>query len=652
MADTLESLEIEIKHKSTGAAKEVENLAKAVKQLTSAMKGVSRTSVNVGHVSAGIKNVGKAAKESTKSTNKFLESIKRIAFYRMLRSILKSITQAFKEGLEKAYLWSQGLSTESHRFSEAMDRLKSKSNEMKGALGSAFIGLIAAIEPVLTALINMVTKAADAIAQFFAAFTGKRYLKATATSAQFADNMKTGAKAAKEWKNQLMGFDEINRLNEPNNGGGGGGDNPLEGFAYEDAEIDSFFLRLAQRVRDLKDSLDFTPLIKAWEKLKGAIVDFASIVTRALGWAWDNVLVPLSHWTIERATPKLVELLASAFGLLNSVLEALAPVATAFWDDFLEPIGRWTGNLIINALERVTRLLEDLSNVISGDKSFSDFWDTWLSGSANIRDVAVALLGVLGVVMLLNTPIGKMAAGVGLIITGFEGFKTALEDWESDGRLTIDTLGELAGAITMVEVGCLLVMGPWGLLVGAIALGAYAIYKNWDKIKAAWDEFMAPLKEAWENLKISWQDFWRAIDRGIEHMIGWIQSLCAWFDNLFQRITDFFGVREHFNEMNSPDYNIYEDQSMWLGGFASGGFPGDSGQLFVAREAGPEMVGTIGGHTAVANNDQIVEGIRAGVFEAVSAAMSNSNNGGSFHLYLDSREISYGLRQLDRAWGA
>lgn len=57
-----------------------------------------------------------------------------------------------------------------------------------------------------------------------------------------------------------------------------------------------------------------------------------------------------------------------------------------------------------------------------------------------------------------------------------------------------------------------------------------------------------------------------------------------------------------------------------LFGFADGGFP-DAGQLFIAREAGAEMVGSLGGHTAVANNDQIVEGIR----EGVEAAMERQN---------------------------
>lgn len=50
---------------------------------------------------------------------------------------------------------------------------------------------------------------------------------------------------------------------------------------------------------------------------------------------------------------------------------------------------------------------------------------------------------------------------------------------------------------------------------------------------------------------------------------------------------------------------------------ASGGFV-TTGQMFVAREAGPELVGTIGGRTAVANNDQIVDAVAQGVYEANS----------------------------------
>jgi hypothetical protein len=64
-----------------------------------------------------------------------------------------------------------------------------------------------------------------------------------------------------------------------------------------------------------------------------------------------------------------------------------------------------------------------------------------------------------------------------------------------------------------------------------------------------------------------------------------------------------------------------------IGLFARGGFP-DSGQMFVAREAGPELVGRIGRRTAVANNDQIVQGIASAVRSAMAGA-NNPNGGGT-----------------------
>lgn len=57
--------------------------------------------------------------------------------------------------------------------------------------------------------------------------------------------------------------------------------------------------------------------------------------------------------------------------------------------------------------------------------------------------------------------------------------------------------------------------------------------------------------------------------------------------------------------------------------YANGGFP-EAGQLFIANEAGPEMVGKMGNRNAVANNNQIVDGIKNGVFEAVLDAFNAS----------------------------
>lgn len=68
--------------------------------------------------------------------------------------------------------------------------------------------------------------------------------------------------------------------------------------------------------------------------------------------------------------------------------------------------------------------------------------------------------------------------------------------------------------------------------------------------------------------------------------------------------------------------------------YGDGGYPG-SAQLFVARERGAELVGTIGNHTAVMNNDQIVASVSAGVANAVAAVMqAYGGNGGSVNVVL------------------
>ena len=70
-------------------------------------------------------------------------------------------------------------------------------------------------------------------------------------------------------------------------------------------------------------------------------------------------------------------------------------------------------------------------------------------------------------------------------------------------------------------------------------------------------------------------------------------------------------------------------------GYATGGMP-DTGSLFVANEAGPELIGQIGSRTAVANQDQIVDalasGIYAPVFNAVAAAMSKYSGGTTINI--------------------
>jgi len=89
------------------------------------------------------------------------------------------------------------------------------------------------------------------------------------------------------------------------------------------------------------------------------------------------------------------------------------------------------------------------------------------------------------------------------------------------------------------------------------------------------------------------------------------------------------------NGVKASDFDL----SFSVPGLATGGFP-SMGQMFIAREAGPELVGTIGSRNAVVNNDQIVESVSAGVYKAVREAMNGGQaNGQKAVITLDKRVL-------------
>lgn len=109
-------------------------------------------------------------------------------------------------------------------------------------------------------------------------------------------------------------------------------------------------------------------------------------------------------------------------------------------------------------------------------------------------------------------------------------------------------------------------------------------------------------------------------------------------DSDLGKILDLFGVN------SVPSLNV-----KW---YAEGGLP-DTGELFVAREAGAELVGSIGGHTAVANNDQIVEAVSLGVAEAVSSVLGGSDKGetAQINIKLDGQVIYDDMLRISKSRG-
>lgn len=124
--------------------------------------------------------------------------------------------------------------------------------------------------------------------------------------------------------------------------------------------------------------------------------------------------------------------------------------------------------------------------------------------------------------------------------------------------------------------------------------------------------------------------------------------------NLWSSVSTFFSgktvnVKTKGSTTKKADGGVFSGGS-WkpIKKYAVGGLP-NMGQMFVAREAGPELVGTLGGHTAVMNNDQIVASVSDGVYRAVKAAMGNGQPVNvTFKVEADSKEYLR-LRKKKRA---
>jgi len=150
------------------------------------------------------------------------------------------------------------------------------------------------------------------------------------------------------------------------------------------------------------------------------------------------------------------------------------------------------------------------------------------------------------------------------------------------------------------------------------------------RIKSKWDVFC-------ENTSSSWRNFCDGLGGMIKNaanaVIGCLNTIINGVETM---VNDAIRALNRFS-VKFPDWlpgvggrkfglNIPYASLPRIPYFAQGGFP-DQGQLFIARENGAEMVGQMGGNTAVANNQQIVEGIEQGVTRAMlQVLMMNATN--------------------------
>lgn len=195
-----------------------------------------------------------------------------------------------------------------------------------------------------------------------------------------------------------------------------------------------------------------------------------------------------------------------------------------------------------------------------------------------------AILALSGVALPLG--LGLMAAGALSLGT------VATLNWD----FVVNSIKKVVSVITGILSGALIVLGVLLCLSGAgVGLGLAVLAAGLSLSYAAWTLDDNP------------------ITRFVRQMAN---SIIGLVNGVIDAINDMFHIQ--FNGLSVmgitliPAFDIRLVDIPHIPFFEDGGFPNE-GQLFIAREAGAEMVGAMGRRTAVANNDQIVEGISAGV---------------------------------------
>lgn len=572
--------------------------------------------------------------------------------------------------------------------------LRAQFEQCARAVGNLFIPILTKVLPIAIAVADGLRQIISAIAGLFGVTLNTpdwnaSIGNATSGTEDIADNMGSAVESAKELKRYLAPFDELNVLPDQSTGSGGSGSGAGLGTGSGDLGIDLpgyDFLKNAvtSQIDEWKQKLE--PLVSFVKKNIGEILELITTIGAAL-LAWKFSVDFLN------GIEALKALSGKELSMPLTIVAGGILTATGFKIEF---------SGIKDAIEKGLNSL-NFGEIIAGGllgtagmgvlgKGIGQFIAKAFSGTA----VAKAITAGGGTIStgLIGAAIGGIVAGVPMFVTGvYDAIKNGLNTLNG---LLIPTGSAIAGAGVGAIIGSL--GGPIGTGVGALiglVIGGLtdlgiAIAQHWDEIKEAtvnawnsvkektievWNGIKDWLSTAWNSIKTTASSVWSSVSTTVSNtwttiktnaskfMSNLLDTFKTKFEKLKQTVTDAISrIKSAFNfDWHLPDlelphisvsysdapwalarfFGIYSIPHLSVDWYANGGFP-DAGQLFIANDAGPEMVGSIGGKTAVANNDQIVEAIAQGVFRAVTEAM-NGNSGNRKQevvIYLDGKAMA------------
>lgn len=326
---------------------------------------------------------------------KLFNSIKRIAFYRVIRSAIKAVTQGFSEGIENLYRWSQAWGTS---FAPAMDQLKTAQTYLKNGFASMFSPLIEYAIPIIDRVIDKLVDMFNVIQELFARLTGAAtWNKAIKYPVKYKDDLDDASKSAKKLQNILMDFDEINAINTPNDAARGSSAGLSDygkmfelvqtgtGGALDLGKFAPFFEDLGALIDDLKDkgsralkkikelgsyvlSLDFEPLRLSLKKLWGTL---SPILDYFIDNSNDMVLKPLSKFFIEEGLPTAIDAVSTAISSLWEIVEPI--LDSGILQDIIDKLSK-----VNDIVQKFTEFIDGLDFSKIGD-ALAKLWDEGLS---------------------------------------------------------------------------------------------------------------------------------------------------------------------------------------------------------------------------------------------------------------------------------
>lgn len=512
--------------------------------------------------------VGTAARGAAHGgISNFLASLKRIAFYRFIRSIIKGITEAFQEGLKNAYTFSKGLGGP---LSKAMDELASKSYTMKNQLGAAFGELLTTIMPVVIAIVNAVRTLANALSQLFAALGGRAQYKYAKDIEMAWDD---AAGAAGDYKKTILGFDEINRLDAPGGGGGASALDPSAMFEYRD--LPPWAEKFSDFASDLKITLN--DVLFDWDNLTGeqiaekVIVGLGGLVGAAVGFTIGGVPGAVVGTLIGVGlTSVFSTFLFDHDGKIskNEALNMVCTVAAALVGGVIGfalggPAGAAIGATVGAGLWLLTS-----SALFKKKGAYKD---------QMLNTLSIVLAGLAGAAIgfVVGGPAGAIIGATVAVGITMSSINAAFADGTDGKKLDeaiLESLRVVLAAVAGAAIGFVL-GGPFGAALGAVIAVGVTLFAN----SVEWDKGSADrIRETGTKVNLD----------GFSHGGG-----------------------------KFPEFTLGAGAT----GYASGGFP-SQGSLFVAGEAGAELVSTSSsGQTQVSNTNQIAASVSVGNVGVVQA---------------------------------